>query len=168
MVCTVRDRGTWSDRPADPDRGRGLGMVSGLVDQLSLDRSGRGTTVTFRKRLTRSAQLLTGSPRTPGADANPSEPVPFSTAVVGTTMKVRGPLDLSTADSFRAALRRFSRGGTAELTVDLNEVTHLGSVGVQVLHEVHALDGASLHLLASAGSIAQHVLELVRLPYDDA
>ena len=168
MVCTVRDRGTWSDRPAEPDRGRGLGMVSGLVDQLSLDRSGRGTTVTFRKRLTRSAQLLTGSPRTPGADADPLEPVPFSTAVVGTTMKVRGPLDLSTADSFRAALRRFSRGGTAELTVDLNEVTHLGSVGVQVLHEVHGLDGASLHLLASAGSIAQHVLELVRLPYDDA
>lgn len=167
MVCTVRDRGTWSDRPVDAERGRGLGMVSGLVDHLSLDRSGDGTTVTFRKRLTRSAQLLTGTPRD-GGDPNPSGSVPFSTTVDGTTMTVRGPVDLSTADGFRAALRRFSRGGTAELTVDLNGVTHLGSVGVQVLHEVRGLDGAPLHLRASPGSIAQHVLELVRLPYDEA
>ncbi len=166
LVCSVRDRGTWSDRPADPDRGRGLGMVSGLVDQLTVDRSGGGTTVRFRKRLTRSAQLLTGSPRAVDADPDEAQPMRFSTVVDGTTMTVRGPVDLTTADTFRAALRRFSRGGTAELTVDLNGVTHLGSAGVQVLHEVHGLDGASLHLRASSGSVAQHVLELVRLPYD--
>ena len=168
LVCSVRDHGTWSDRPADPDRGRGLGMVSGLVDQLTVDRSGTGTTVRFRKRLTRSALLLTGTPRSVGTGGESSEPPAFSTAVEGTTMTVRGPVDLSTADTFRAALRRFSRGGTAELTVDLNGVTHLGSAGVQVLHEVHGLDGASLHLRASAGSIAQHVLELVRLPYNES
>ena len=167
LACSVRDEGSWSDRTADPDRGRGLGMVSGLVDQLTVDRSGRGTTVRFRKRLTRSAQLLTGSPRAVGTEPA-SESVPFSTTVEGTTMTVRGPVDLSTADSFRAALRRFSRGGTAELTVDLDGVTHLGSVGVQVLHEVHGLDGASLHLRASSGSVAQHVLELVRLPYNES
>ena len=103
----------------------------------------------FRKRLTRSAQLLTGSPRAADADADEAHAMRFSTAVDGTTMTVRGPVDLSTADSFRAALRRFSRGGTAELTVDLNGVTHLGSAGVQVLHEAHGLDGASLHLRAS-------------------
>ena len=37
-----------------------------------------------------------------------------------------------------------------------------------MLHEINALDGASLHLRAPSGSVAQHVLELVRLPYDDA
>ena len=82
-------------------------------------------------------------------------------------MKVRGPVDLTSADNFRASLRRFSRGGTTDLTVDLSEVTHLGSAGVQVLHEIHALDGAPLHLRAPSGSVAQHVLELVRLPYDE-
>ena len=82
-------------------------------------------------------------------------------------MKVSGPVDLTSADNFRASLRRFSRGGTAELTVDLAGVTHLGSAGVQVLHEIHAMDGASLHLRAPSGSVAQHVLELVRLPYEE-
>jgi serine phosphatase RsbU (regulator of sigma subunit)/anti-sigma regulatory factor (Ser/Thr protein kinase)/anti-anti-sigma regulatory factor len=165
LVCSVRDRGRWNDRPPHPDRGRGLGMVSGLVDQLTIDRTGSGTEATFHKRLTRPAQLLTGS--APAATAAPAvEPVPFSTRVDGSVMTVRGPLDLSTADALRAELRRFSRGGTATLTVDLSGVTHLGSAGVQVLHEVHR-PGTSLHLQAPAGSVAQHVLDLVRLPYED-
>ena len=36
-----------------------------------------------------------------------------------------------------------------------------------MLHEIHALDGAPLHLRAPSGSVAQHVLELVRLPYEE-
>ena len=166
MVCSVRDRGRWNDRTPHPDRGRGLGMVSGLVDQLTIDRSGSGTEATFRKRLTRSAQLLTGSAPATTTAPTSSEPIPFATRVEGTVITVRGPLDLSTADALRADLRRFSRGGTSELTVDLSGVTHLGSAGVQVLHEVHG-DGGALRLRAPAGSVAQHVLDLVRLPYED-
>jgi anti-anti-sigma regulatory factor len=140
-------------------------MVSGLVDLLTIDRTEAGSTARFRKRLTRSAQLLTGStPKDLGTDAE----VPFSTEVEGDMMKVHGPVDLKSADTFRASLRRFSRGGTAELTVDLAGVTHLGSAGVQVLHEINARDGDSLHLRAPTGSVAQYVLELVRLPYDEA
>ncbi len=167
LAGVVCDHGAWNDETPHPDRGRGLGMVSGLVDELAVDHTGSGTVVRFRKRVTRTARLLTGSQ---GAAVPASEsdmaPVPFSTAVEGTRMTVRGPVDVRTADNFRAALRRFSRGGTAELTVDLSAVTHLGSAGVQALHEVHALDGAGLHLCASTGSVAQHVLEVVRLPYD--
>lgn len=166
LDLSVTDHGRWNDLPPHPDRGRGLGMVSGLVDLLTIDRTDAGSMARFRKRLTRSAQLLTGS--TPGTlDAVAGE-VPFGTEVKGDMMKVRGPVDLKSADNFRASLRRFSRGGTAEVTVDLAGVTHLGSAGVQVLHEINALDGASLHLRAPSGSVAQHVLELVRLPYDDA
>ena len=139
-------------------------MVSGLVDQLTMDRTESGTAARFRKRLTRSAQLLTGSAQDPGSGP---APVPFATEVHHGVLTVRGPVDLSTADSLRATLRRFSRGGTAELIVDLTGVTHLGSAGVQVLHEVHAMDGASLRLRAPSGSVAQHVLELVRLPYEE-
>jgi anti-anti-sigma regulatory factor len=165
LDLSVTDHGRWNDRPPHPDRGRGLGMVSGLVDLLTIDRTDAGSKARFRKRLTRSAQLLTGStPKDLDADAE----VPFGTEVEGDMMKVRGPVDLKSADNFRASLRRFSRGGTAELTVDLAGVTHLGSAGVQVLHEINAMDGASLHLRAPSGSVAQHVLELVRLPYDEA
>ena len=164
LVCTVADRGRWSEGPPHPDRGRGLGMVSGLVDHLTIDRAESGTTARFRKRLTRTAEVLTGS-RAPVEGT--ADPVPFGTAVQGDLMRVQGPIDLSTADTFRASLRRFSRGGTAEVTVDLGGVTHLGSAGVQVLHEVRSMDGTPLHLRAPAGSIAQHVLELVRLPYDE-
>lgn len=167
MSCTIRDHGRWKDAPPHPDRGRGLGMVSGLVDQLSIDRSPSGTSARFRKRLTRSAQLLTGSSGGTGGDTAGVERIPFETQVRNGVLRVRGPVDLSSADAFRAALRRYSRGGTAELTVDLSGVTHLGSAGVQVLHEVHAIDGASLHLQAPSGSVAQHVLELVRLPYEE-
>jgi hypothetical protein len=50
------------------------------------------------------------------------------------------------------------------LLLDLTGVTALASAGVQVLHE--RLDGSSgLRLLAPVGSPAQHVLDLVRLPY---
>jgi serine phosphatase RsbU (regulator of sigma subunit)/anti-sigma regulatory factor (Ser/Thr protein kinase)/anti-anti-sigma regulatory factor len=166
LVCTVADQGTWKEATPHPDRGRGLGMVSGLVDHLTIDRTETGTTARFRKRLTRTAEVLTGvqAPATEGG----TEQVPFGTSVQGDVMTVRGPLDLSTADSFRASLRRFSRGGTAEVTVDLTRVTHLGSAGVQVLHEVRSLDGRPLHLRAPTGSVAQHVLELVQLPYDGA
>jgi serine phosphatase RsbU (regulator of sigma subunit)/anti-sigma regulatory factor (Ser/Thr protein kinase)/anti-anti-sigma regulatory factor len=166
LDLTVTDHGCWNDRPPHPDRGRGLGMVSGLVDLLTIDRTDAGSTARFRKRLTRSAQLLTGS--SPGVLGAADGEVPFGTEVKGGMMKVRGPVDLKSADNFRASLRRFSRGGTAELTVDLAGVTHLGSAGVQVLHEINAMDGAALHLRAPSGSVAQHVLELVRLPYDDA
>jgi serine phosphatase RsbU (regulator of sigma subunit)/anti-sigma regulatory factor (Ser/Thr protein kinase)/anti-anti-sigma regulatory factor len=165
LDLSVTDHGRWNDEPPHPDRGRGLGMVSGLVDLLTIDRTDSGSTARFRKRLTRSAQLLTGTARS--ADPESAAQVPFGTEVEGDLMKVRGPVDLKSADNFRASLRRFSRGGTAELTVDLAGVTHLGSAGVQVLHEIHAMDGASLHLRAPAGSVAQHVLELVRLPYDE-
>ena len=166
LICSVIDHGRWNDGSPHPDRGRGLGMVSGLVDLLTMEKTDTGTTARFRKRLTRTATLLTGTQR-PAVEAA-AEPVRFRTAVAGDVMTVRGPLDLTTADTFRAALRRFSRGGTAEVTVDLGGVTHLGSAGVQVLHEVQAMDGAEMHLRAPSGSVAQHVLELVRLPYDDS
>lgn len=168
MACSVTDQGRWKDATPHPDRGRGLGMVSGLVDQLTIDRTGTGTSACFRKRLTRSAQLLTGSATTAAGAPVWSDPIPFETDVREDVLRVRGPIDLSTADALRAALRRFSRGGTMELTVDLSGVTHLGSAGVQVLHEVHGLEGGSVHLRAPVGSVAQHVLDLVRLPYDGA
>jgi hypothetical protein len=49
--------------------------------------------------------------------------------------------------------------------LDLSAVTHLGSAGVRILHELITTEGADVTLLAPFGSVAQYVLELVRLPY---
>ncbi|MGY1827579.1 hypothetical protein [Blastococcus sp. SYSU DS0541] len=55
------------------------------------------------------------------------------------------------------------------LTVDLTEVTHLASAGVQVLHRMRdqlaAQQQQLLRLEASPGSPAHAVLDLVRLPH---
>ena len=69
LDLSVTDHGRWNDQPPHPDRGRGLGMVSGLVDQLTIDRSDTGSTARFRKRLTRSAQLLTGTAPSAGPES---------------------------------------------------------------------------------------------------
>lgn len=54
VQIVVRDTGHW--REARPyGRGRGLGIMRALVDEVEVDRGERGTTVTLRKRLPRSA-----------------------------------------------------------------------------------------------------------------
>ncbi|HEX6844342.1 MAG TPA: SpoIIE family protein phosphatase, partial [Actinomycetota bacterium] len=52
LRVTVRDRGRWLDRPSEPDRGRGLLLMEALMDEVVLDRSPEGTTVTLRRRVT--------------------------------------------------------------------------------------------------------------------
>ena len=46
VVVTVTDSGVWREPPTDPGyRGRGLGMMAGLVEQLWIDPSAEGTRV---------------------------------------------------------------------------------------------------------------------------
>jgi anti-sigma regulatory factor (Ser/Thr protein kinase) len=52
LRATVRDRGRWLDRPSDPDRGRGLLLMEALMDEVAVDRSPEGTTLTLRRRVT--------------------------------------------------------------------------------------------------------------------
>ena len=79
-------------------------------------------------------------------------------------LALHGPVDRRSADRLRHELTTLTRGGTAPLLVDLSGVTALASIGVQVLHERLA-SSPGLVLLAPVGSPAQHVLDLVRLPY---
>lgn len=160
----VVDTGTWRP-PGQPDhRERGLAISRGIVDHLDLQHGHGGTTVTVTHRVTRPAQLLTAV--NPPADVPmPGHETPFSVEVDpgGRTARVAGPIDLLSADDLRIALLHATCGGARPLQVDLTEVTVLASAGVQVLHEVqgHGRPG----LFAPAGSPAQHVLELVGLPY---
>ncbi|WP_233491218.1 STAS domain-containing protein [Blastococcus sp. TBT05-19] len=85
-------------------------------------------------------------------------------------MRVRGPVDVTTAEELARAMSGSSRGGVQSLTVDLTEVTLLASAGVQVLHRMRDQfigQRQQLSLLAPSGSPAHAVLELVQLPHLD-
>lgn len=47
VVIEVCDRGSWRTDGGDPDRGRGLSIMKALVDQFSIARTNRGTSVRF-------------------------------------------------------------------------------------------------------------------------
>ncbi len=73
-------------------------------------------------------------------------------------------MDARSADRLRHELSLQTRGGTVPLVVDLTEVTALESIGVQVLQELQQ-KSAGLRLVAPMGTPAQHVLDVVQLPY---
>ena len=162
VAVTVRDTGAW--RAAEPSagatpRGRGLAMARGLADHLDVRHDGAGTAAHVRHRLTRPSLVLT-APRLP-------RPVPDRALTVAErdgVVHVGGPVDVETVERLRMMLDRVSRGGTTPLVVDLSTVTHLGSAGVQLLHE-RVADTGDVTLVAPVGSVADHVLELVQLPH---
>ncbi|RBY77976.1 hypothetical protein DQ239_09725 [Blastococcus sp. TF02-09] len=175
LECRISDRGHW--RQPDPTathRGRGLLLAEQLVDSLEVrhpphaDAHGEGTVVLLRQRLHRPAVLG------PHTEAPPPAPAPRPEFAVDAEhrdglprLRVRGPVDIVTGEEFARALSGASRGGVLPLTVDLTEVTHLASAGVQVLHRMRDQLGAQqqhLRLLAPPGSPAHAVLDLVRLP----
>ncbi|MGY1796151.1 ATP-binding protein [Geodermatophilus sp. SYSU D00525] len=174
LECRVGDRGSW--RPPDPavtHRGRGPLLAERLVDSLEVHHPPHADapdgTVVLRQRLHRPAVLG------PGTDALPAAPVPRPAFAVDAEhidghprLRVRGAVDVVTAEECARALSGTSRGGVLPLTVDLTEVTHLASAGVQVLHRMRdqfAAQQQRLRLLAPPGSPAHAVLELVRLPH---
>ena len=175
LACRVGDRGRWrAPDPAVTHRGRGLLLAERLVDSLEVHHpphadGSEGTVVELRHRLHRPAVLG------PGVDAPPAEPLPRPEFAVeaehadgAPRLRVRGPLDVVTVEEFARALSGTSRGGVLPLTVDLAEVTHLASAGVQVLHRMRdqlAAQGQQLVLLAPPDSPAHAVLELVHLPH---
>ena len=154
VQITVTDHGRW--REPGPE-GRGLAMVQGFCDEFELEHGPRGTCARVRHRPRRSAQMLTGSGPS-SVDAT------LSFERRDGELALTGPVDQRSADRLRHELTTLTRGGTAPLLLDLSGVTALASAGVQVLHE--RLDRSpGLRLLAPEGSAAQHVLDLVRLPY---
>jgi anti-anti-sigma factor len=163
LVLSVADTGRWRDQEYDANRGNGLAMVRGFVDSLQMHRSAHGTTAVTRQGLSRPVELLTAATPRPARHATPGRG--YGLDVEKSMVTVSGSIDQVSADQFRVELMRSARGGMSDLTIDLSQVTYLGSAGVQVLHEVRALNGGALKLVAPPGSVAQHVLELVRLPY---
>ncbi|WP_122818093.1 SpoIIE family protein phosphatase [Nocardioides pantholopis] len=164
VELTVTDRGRWRPAPAAGGRGRGLAMAQGFADELEISDRAEGTTVCVRHWPRVAVSLLTSSgPRRPSLRAGSDSLVVSGD---GPVVAVSGALDGRTADELRHRLGQVSRGGTKTVHLDLSDVLVLASAGVQVLYEAGAgLPRSPLVLVAPAGSVAQHVLELVQLPY---
>lgn len=173
-VCvTVADAGTWRLPPVEPaERGRGLIMIRACMDTVEIDSSEDGTTLQMDRRLRRPPILGPGVTGPAGLHRAARAPETAFGAVVRRSPQpeliVRGPVDTSTAGQFRDHLSDASRGGTLPLHIDLTEVTHLASAGIQALFEFveqMAADGRSLVLTAPPASPARYVLELTGLDH---
>jgi anti-anti-sigma factor len=171
LQVQVTDDGAWKRPTGPPDTsGRGLWMIRSAVDELELnppapDGSTSGTTVIFRHRLRRAVMLAAESE--PVATRPPArELVTVLDDGPPRTLKVSGPLDISTADRFADRLDIVSRGGIYPIVLDLSEVDILASAAVRVLFRVRdelAAQGHRLRLHAAPNTPADHVLTLVGL-----
>ena len=166
LRVTFADTGRWLEPRVDEGSGRGLRMVRGMVDRLRVSRDGHGTVVTIEHRLSRPARMLTGVTTAAGRRAERIGDEPFSVTSEGARLRCVGRLDAAHVDDLRGALS--DAVGSDRVVVDLTGVSLLSSAAVQALHGARrgAADrGQDLVLHAPAGTTAQHVLELVRLPY---
>jgi serine phosphatase RsbU (regulator of sigma subunit)/anti-sigma regulatory factor (Ser/Thr protein kinase) len=174
----VSDNGRWHEQPRPGDEtyrkghGFGLAMARSFADHLDIDRAETGTTVTFRRRLSHPARLLTADQLTHGTA--PAVKLPELTLILpqphapSSRVAVHGPLDASTIEELGLELDRYTLGGTHELIVDLTAVTHLASAAVAEFYRTRPGSDERnypLRLYAPAGSTAHHVLTLVGLPH---
>jgi serine phosphatase RsbU (regulator of sigma subunit)/anti-sigma regulatory factor (Ser/Thr protein kinase)/ABC-type transporter Mla MlaB component len=165
LELEVADRGQWRAPAADPGgRGRGLMMMRGLIDTVDIVSTLDGTRVRLRHPLSRLVAVGTAQ-----VDSQPSSDAEarFGTELIRAdrpVLKVTGPVDQDTADRVRVAAFDAGRGGGLALTLDLSEVTHLASAGLQMLHEldtqlarsdafrlVAPIDGAAYQVLLLGG-----------------
>lgn len=162
LEVQVADDGQWRVQADVPrNRGRGLALVRGFMDELALERSEHGTRVTIRHLLTRPAAMLRGVPAQP--DEGPGARH-FGLAVDGRLLVLTGDVDHEAATELRRVLVLTSQGGTLALEVDLTLVRLLSSAGVQVLMDARAQ--GSVLLVAPPGCPARQVLDLVGMTED--
>lgn len=166
LTLTVDDQGRW--REPDPGaEGLGLMLAAGLVDQLAVQRSEQGTTVRIEHRPMRQVTLLETS-EAPHRSAGRDSASETEIQRLPGRVRVQGPLDREANERLRFALLHAGRAGTSSFTVDLSGATMLAGVAVRELFEAvrrAGEHGVEVTLIAAAGSPAQHVLELVALPY---
>lgn len=157
-------------RLADPDLGdlvdrggRGLAMARGFLDELHIERHETGTTVWGAYAVKHPAALLRATPSSPEASAGATLPAGHIDED-DDVVRVEGVIDRQAADELAGVLNRAARGGARAVEVHLGNAQALSSAGVRVLFDARA--AGPIRLLAPYGSAAQHVLDLVGLPFD--
>ncbi|HVF32445.1 MAG TPA: SpoIIE family protein phosphatase, partial [Acidimicrobiales bacterium] len=163
-VMVVADDGPWAGPVSDPERGLGLAMVRALADHLEIEGTAACTTATVRHRLHRDAGAVSSLPLAPAPpDAQSVAEVWSHLGKAGPQIGARGPLDAAAAAEIAAALAINTGPGHGPATLDLREVTLLGSAAVHAILRARAL-APDLAIIAPTGSVAQHVLALAAIP----
>ncbi len=168
LHASVVDRGQWKDhREGEKGRGRGLAMAEALVSRAQITHGPGGTTASLTHRLSRRANFVTDMVASPANFPRPAG-AGFESVVAGAGhIVVKGEVDSETAPTLDRQIAVESRSGIASLTVDLTDVTHLGSAGVSALNEARdraRKHGTECRVVAPPGSPAHHVLSLVQIP----
>lgn len=165
---TVIDQGVW--RPADVEpgnRGRGLTMMRGCMDSVEIESSAVGTTLLLDRQLSHTPVL--GLARPGQHLTKPDRPSTLTVTVTRSEeprVTLGGPIDISTVGDLRRQLWSANRGGALPLTIELGDVTHLASAGIQMLFELveeMTADGRKLAFVAPPDCPARYALSLSNL-----
>ncbi|GLZ34676.1 hypothetical protein Lesp02_68630 [Lentzea sp. NBRC 105346] len=137
-VCVaVSDFGRWRVPPAElTSRGRGLLLMRENVDQVLVDRSPAGTTVTLRVENGREADVE-------GPHAAIGHEVLVQEVSGGVEVIVRGNVPEHAGPTLRRTLTTLARGGSVPLTVDLTEFGGQTDGLVPALHAVAEAESAA-------------------------
>lgn len=161
VVVCVEDNGYWRDPPPNPaDRGRGLLLMRQCMDQVHIHHDGPGTRVLL-SRAVHAAQATVLAEPEPAIEHGCGVELRNSTA--GVSAVLTGDLDAAATEATAVALRRATRGGLQQLTIDLTELSHLASTGVRLLFDIAAEQrtaGSQLAVRVAQGSAAHYVLDL--------
>lgn len=182
LECVVSDYGSWqAPDPAAADRGNGLMVAGQMIDRMTIshpadaDDAARGapsTMVRLVHQLSRPAALVREA--TPDAGPGPARPRFGVQAMLtaGTAVaRVRGPVDIATADEFLRRVLAACRGGTLPLMLDLTTVSFLASAGVSALFRLSDQIGRHqnrLQIVAGRGSHVADVLQIVGLSFSES
>ena len=134
-VCAVvSDDGRWRVPPAAlSGRGRGLLLMRENVDQVVVDRTSGGTTVSLcRSPRTRRSEALD--------DRQDGHEVLVEELDTGVRVTVRGDVPAGTGAALRRSLLTAARGGTVPVVVDLGD---LGDETAGAVHSVFAVADAA-------------------------
>src|SRR6516165_10004009 len=130
-------------------------MAEALVSEAQITYGAGGTTASVMHRLSRPANFFTDTIVGRATHLRPVNSEFISLVGAPGRIVVSGDVDATTASTLDRQIAVESRSGIAPLTIDLSEVTHLGSAGVSALAAARARarkQGGDCVLIAPPGS----------------
>jgi anti-anti-sigma factor len=159
----VADSGRWRAAPAPGDRGRGLGMMRALMDDVVVRTDAAGTVVRMTRRLGRGPRSRAPAPA--AGEGGGARRIELwrrgnGSGEIVVHARLTGEVDHAAAPALLARLRREVTPGD-QLTVDLREVPFLDSAGTRLVGElIERIGAARVRLVVREGSTAHRALEL--------
>jgi anti-sigma regulatory factor (Ser/Thr protein kinase) len=164
----VTDHGTWQAPSEDLSRGRGLAMAAGLVDHLGVATGPFGTRALLQHRLVRPVPIET----TRGSSREVPRPAPVEVLHPEPhVIALQGTFGHDDVERVAAEILVATRGGTLGFCLDVTGVTELSTSGARLLIDLTSVNrsigmfAADIDIVAEAGSMTQHTLDVTGIPH---